>query len=390
MRIVFLGFTTNYGGASRSQLELAKRLSEHVDVSVVDAYGCCEPYVQAAKAAGLDFHVLRPRSSPKIIGGRGPIGRASRVLLSLPELIMLRSRTRKLLNRLGASVVCANNAKSIMLATRLFSRRQPVPLIMHMRGWYTPDMVPLHTRWLLQKRCAGLLAVSQATKAALICSGIDTRKIHVLPNPIDVEAIAAKADRPLDADLPQMDRPVRILLPAALLRTKGQHTAVAAMRRILDAGHNAVLWLAGGLSFGVDQTYVPKTQELARQLGVADRVEWLGLRTDMPQLMKAATLVALPTWTEGMPRAVLEAMALAKPVATTPVGGIVDLILHSVTGLLFDVEDDEGLAACVDRFVRDGDEARSIGLQAQRFMRMNFQPAQQIEKALAIFQRLVK
>jgi glycosyltransferase involved in cell wall biosynthesis len=222
----------------------------------------------------------------------------------------------------------------------------------------------------------------------LICSGIDASKIHVLPNPIDVDAMLAKADRPLEADLPQVDRPVRILLPAGLMRAKGQHTAVAAMRRVLDAGHDAVLWLAGDVGFGTDQTYVPQTQELARKRGVADRVEWLGLRTDMPQLMKAATIVVLPTWSEGMPRAVLEAMALAKPVAATPVGGVVDLVLHGVTGLLFDVEDDAGLAACVDRFVRDPNEAADIGRQAQRYMRMNFQPARQIDRALEIFGRL--
>jgi glycosyltransferase involved in cell wall biosynthesis len=362
-----------------------------VDVSVVDAYGCCEPYVQAAKAAGLDFHVLSPRNDLRIIGGNNLLSRAGRVLLSLPELIMLRSRTRKLLKRLGASVVCSNNPKSMSLATRLFSRHQPVPLVMHLRAWYTPEWIPPQARWLFQKRCAGLLAVSQATKAALICSGIDTRKIHVLPNPVDVDAMLARADQPPDADVPQMDRPVRILVPASgIMRAKGQHTAVAAMRRILDAGHDAVLWLVGGENFGTDPTYVPTIKELARKLGVADRVEWMGLRTDMPQLMKAATLVVMPTLTEGMPRAILEAMALAKPVAATPVGGIMDLILHSVTGLLFDVEDDEGLARCVDRFLRNPEEAASIGKQAQRYMRMNFQPAQHTAKALAIFRQLAK
>jgi len=275
MRIVFLAFTTHYGGASRSQLELAQRLSRHVDVSVVDAYGCCEPYVRAAKAAGLDFHVLHPRGEARIIGGHGRLfRRAARVLLSLPEMVMLRRRTRELLEKLGASVVCSNNAKSILLAVRLFSRRQPVPLVVHLRGWYTPDMIPPQARWLFQKRCAGLLAVSQATKSALICSGIDASKIHVLPNPIDVDAMLAKADRPLEADLPQVDRPVRILLPAGLMRAKGQHTAVAAMRRVLDAGHDAVLWLAGDVGFGTDQTYVPRPRNWPAS--VAWPTEWSG------------------------------------------------------------------------------------------------------------------
>jgi len=388
MRIVFLGFTTHYGGASRSQIELAARLNRHADVSVIDVYGCCESYVQAARDAGLDLHVLEP-SEARIIGGHGrPLLRAARVLSSAREMFALRKKTRRLLAELGASVVCTNNAKSIMLATRLWSRRQPVPLAVHLRGWYTPDMIPPQARWLFQKRCAGLLAVSQATKSALMCSGIDSGKIHVLTNPIDVEAVTARADSPLDAPLPQSERAVRILLPAGLMKEKGQHTAVRAMRGILDAGHDAVLWLAGDVGFGTDTQYVPRTKALADKLGVSDRVQWLGLRSDVPQLMKAATVVILPTWSEGMPRAVLEAMALARPVAATPTGGVTDLILDGVTGLLFDVEDDEGLAACVDRLVRDESLARRLGETARRNMRENFRTDAQTARALEIFRRI--
>ena len=89
-----------------------------------------------------------------------------------------------------------------------------------------------------------------------------------------------------------------------------------------------------------------------------------------------------------MPRAVLDAMALARPVAATPTGGVTDLILDGVTGLLFDVEDDEGLAACVDRLVRDEPLARRLGETARRNMRENFRPDAQTVRALEMFRRI--
>ena len=59
-------------------------------------------------------------------------------------------------------------------------------------------------------------AVSYATKSALICSGVKPEKIHVVHNPLDVEDIVKRSQEPLHAELPQLERPVRLLVPAAI------------------------------------------------------------------------------------------------------------------------------------------------------------------------------
>jgi len=391
MRVVFFEFVINYGGAPRSSIEFAKRLSQHVDASIVDPYGCCEPFVAAARQAGIDFHVLRPLDRARIVGGHGnPLKRGLKVLQSLPDLLVLRQRLRKLLRQTGASVVCSNNVKSSFVAAELLRRRQSIPIVTVMRGWYTPNMIPPYARWFLRKRATALLAVSYATRAALICSGIDASKIRVLQNPVDAEALCELSRLEPEAPLPQMNRPVRMLVPAALIRAKGQHTAVRALRKILDAGHDAVLWLPGQPSPFVDPDYASELRELADRLGVGERVELLGRRNDMPQVMRAATLVVLPTHSEGMSRAILEAMALGKPVLTTPVGGNLDLVLPGTTGLYFEVEDEAGLARCVDACVRNPDLSQHIARTAQDNMRRNFRPEQHTEKALRIFRELTE
>ena len=354
-----------------------------MEVSIVDPYGNCEPFVQAVRQAGLDYHVLEPGGNLPAMGShRRPLRRGWRLLKSAPDIFRVRAKSRSVLGRLAPSVLCSNDFKSASLACTPHGMH--VPRIVHLHGWYTPEMLSPSAKRFFRKKCAALLAVSYATKTAMICSGVDPQKIHVLHNPIDVEAMLRWANRPLEAPLPQAGRPVRILLPALVTKGKGQHTAIKALKLMLDAGHDAVLWLAG--EAGPSEEYVNDVRDLARRLGVADRVEWLGLRRDVPQVMKAATVVILPSRSEGHPRVILEAMALAKPIVATPVGGITDMIFQNVTGWLHEVEDEEGLAECVSRIVRDPTGAEKVGKQAQEYCRLSFTPAQQVQRALEVFQ----
>jgi glycosyltransferase involved in cell wall biosynthesis len=386
MHIAFLEFVTIYGGAKRSTVEIAHRLSRHAKVSIIDPYGCCEEFTQAARQAGVDYHVLCPQEA-RIVGGahQNILKRAFKLGKALPDILRIRHRAKNLLQKIDATVICSTSTKGIAIAGAALRR---LPLVGYLRGWYTPNMVLPYAKWVFRHRCQALIAVSHATKAALMCSGIDPRKITVIQNPIDVEDILAKSKEPFPSPMPQNQRPLRILLPAMYLKAKGLHTAVKALRHLLDADYDPVLYLAGYVPFAADKTYVPRTKRLAEELGVSERVEWLGLRGDIPQLMKAASVVILPTHAEGMPRAVLEAMALARPVAATPVGGITDLILHGVTGLSFEVEDDQALAGCIMQVGDDPDEAARMGLRAQEFMRRNFSPEDHTRKLLALFRRV--
>lgn len=391
MHIVFFEFVTSFGGAPRCVVELAERLKEHVDVSIVDPYGCCEPFAQAVRQAGVDYHVLCPGSGVRVVGGQGrPLLRAWRCLASLPDLMRVQHRAARLFERIKPSLISSNNFKSALVVGTSRSLRH-VPQVIHLHGWYTPDMLPWYGRWLCSRRCSGVLSVSRATKAALICAGIPAGKIHVLHNPINVDAMEELSVRPLLAPLPQAHRPIRILCPGTVIRSKGHHTAVEAMPSILASGHDAVLWVAGGFHpSGPNRNYLNETKAIARRLGVADRVEWLGLRNDMPQVIRAATCAVVPTHTEGHPRVLLEIMALGCPVASTPVGGIMDMILPGVTGLLFDVDQSEGLALCVDKLVGDPTAAARMAGQARAFVRESFRPEQQIQQAVSLYERILR
>ena len=116
----------------------------------------------------------------------------------------------------------------------------------------------------------------------------------------------------------------------------------------LDQRPRAHLCLAG------DGPLRERLERHANHLALHDRIHWLGPRHDVPGLLKTCDVFAFPSRTEGLPNALLEAMAAACPIVTTDVPGCRDLIRHKDTGLLVPYGDTHALATairllCVDR-----------------------------------------
>jgi glycosyltransferase involved in cell wall biosynthesis len=390
MRIVFLEFVTNFGGAGRALVDFAQRLSACADVTILDVDGACKPFGQAADAAGIKRRVLLEGQSPVIIAGHGqPVLRLLNFARNLPTLRQAGRRAEQAIREIQPDIVISHNFKSASLLG--FNRKlRDVRQIIYLHGWYTPDMMPWYGRKLLNERCAAVLAISRATKQAVVCSGIDPSKIHVLHNGIDIALIQQRAAQEPSPALPQAQRPVRIVLPASIIRTKGQHTAVGAMPRVLDAGLDAVLWLAGPYYaiYGANKGYPDRVRELIGRLGLDERVEWLGDREDMPAVFRASTQMILPTHTEGHPLAIVEAMALERPVAATPVGGVTDMVMPETTGLLFEVEDEPALAQCIIRFAREQELVDRVTANALHYLKTCFDPPKLTQQAMKIFERV--
>ena len=92
-----------------------------------------------------------------------------------------------------------------------------------------------------------------------------------------------------------------------------------------------------------------------------DRVTFLGQRDDVPQLLAAFDIFVLPSLYEGTPIAILEAMAMEKPVIATRVGGVQDLVVHTQTGLIVDPEDSEVLALASIQLLNNASLRVSMG-----------------------------
>ncbi len=134
-----------------------------------------------------------------------------------------------------------------------------------------------------------------------------------------------------------------VLCVAELNANKNQKQLIEALGEAGNQASNIHLVLAGTGHLG------PALGELAERLGVQDRVHLLGYRRDIPDLLQACDAVALLSYREGLPRAIMEAMAAGKPVLGTHIRGIRDLVAEGVSGILVPVGDKTATANALIR-----------------------------------------
>ena len=155
---------------------------------------------------------------------------------------------------------------------------------------------------------------------------------------------------------------VRLVLAVGNLYPVKDHASlIRALARMREPAHVAI---AGR---GDEEE---RLRELIRELDLAERVHLLGLRDDIPTLLRAADVFVQPSLSEGLPLAVLEAMAAELPVVASDVGGVSEAVLPDETGLLTPAASPDALAEALDRLLKDP-------ALAQRFARAGFERARE-------------
>jgi glycosyltransferase involved in cell wall biosynthesis len=104
----------------------------------------------------------------------------------------------------------------------------------------------------------------------------------------------------------------------------------------------------------------------ARDYGLAPRVHLIGLRSDVPAVLAAADVFVLPSLSEGLPLALLEAMFAGRPIVASAVGEVADALAHGAAGVLVPAGDPRALATAVDGVLSDPERARALGHAAAR------------------------
>lgn len=154
------------------------------------------------------------------------------------------------------------------------------------------------------------------------------------------------------------DRVVGIL---AVQRPEKDHaTFLRAGRLVLDRMPDARLLVVG------DGPMRPASEQLARELGLGDRVVFAGMRSDIPEILSLVDVMVLSSYTvECFPFSILEAMSAGVPAVCTAIGGLPEMIEDGVTGHLVAPRDPAGLAEAVLRILEPEGRAREMGVAAR-------------------------
>jgi glycosyltransferase involved in cell wall biosynthesis len=199
-------------------------------------------------------------------------------------------------------------------------------------------------------------------------------RIIVIPNAVPLPPPASERGT---------DGPVRIVALGLIGARKGTPELVAALG---GATLRALEWRAVIAGNGA----IAEAQAQAAGLGLAQRIEFPGWvdRAAVARLLGAADIFVLPSHNEGLPIAILEAMAAGVAVVATPVGAIPELVLPGETGLLVPPGDTDALAGALASLVRDGDLRRRLGRAGRARIDSHFRLESAAHRFAALYREL--
>jgi glycosyltransferase involved in cell wall biosynthesis len=200
-----------------------------------------------------------------------------------------------------------------------------------------------------------VVAVSQEIHAELAARGFRAPRLCYIPNGVEVERYVASAGAAASA----AGSIVTLLAIGSLTAEKGHDHLLAAVQRLPDRSGVRVKIVGDG-------PCAAALRARANELGIGSSVEFLGRRDDVPSLLAHADVFVLPSLIEGLPIALLEAMAAGKACIATDVGDVPRAIANDVTGLLVRSADSDGLAAAIRTLVEDRELRQRLGEAARQ------------------------
>lgn len=277
----------------------------------------------------------------------------------------------------------------------LYARRQRVDLLHgHLtRGaWYTglaarlaglPNVATAHSDNAGKHfgRADRIIAVSGAVADFLERQGYDPARIRMVHHGIaDIAAhLPADARQTTRHGLGLADDEPCLLMAARIVPAKGHDTALRALARLRE--QRWTLLLAGDHHGDLG----PQMQALARELGIAERVRFLGLREDVPALLAASDLLLAPSRREALSLTLLEASACALPIVASRVGGIGEVVEDGASGALVAPDDPAALAAAIAPLLADPARRAAFGARARQRFEAGFTEDAMFDRTIAVY-----
>jgi glycosyltransferase involved in cell wall biosynthesis len=367
MNVLHLTASTFYGGPERQILGLCRALADadHNAVLSFSEGGRCREFLAEARRQGVAAGELE-HDTPCLKAAVGDLAAE--------------------LDRLDADVLLCNGYKANLLG-RLAARRMGIRAVAVSRGWTAESwrvrlyegLDRLHLGWMDQVVC-----VSEAQARKVRRTGVRPERITAVCNAVDAERFENVNPTYRAELLRYFSTPPRWIVGAAgrLSPEKGFGVLAAAAERVVKRAPNV-----GFIVFGEGAS----RRRLERQIlnaGLGGKFLLPGFRGDLDHLLPFFDLLALSSFTEGMPNVVLEAFAAGVPVVSTAVGGAPELVEEGVTGFLVPAGDPTALADRILNALASEERRHDMGAQGRRRVLEQFTFAAQAVAYRRLFAKL--
>jgi glycosyltransferase involved in cell wall biosynthesis len=369
MHVVQLMASPFFGGPERQMLGLAQALPADYRTTFLSfsERGLCRDMLKEVQRRGFDGIELQ---------------------YNFPNIRRAVQEVAGHLRRLEGDVVCCSGYKPDVIGW-LAARQAGVPVVSVSHGWTGATMkVCLYEALdrLVLRWVDAVVCVSEGQAVKVRRTGARAENIHVIKNAVSLQQFGdpdSRYRRELEALFPT---PPRRIVGAAgrLSPEKGFEKLVEAAATVVKADP-----AVGFVIFGEGPLRGELTRSIAR-LNLSDHVVLPGFRADLEKVLPNFDLVALPSYTEGLPVIVLEALAARVPVVATAVGGVPEVIEDGVCGCLVPPGDAAALARCIAATLRDDDQRLAMGQRGRQRVTEQFTFAAQREAYLRLFQKLTQ
>ncbi|MEQ8537681.1 MAG: glycosyltransferase [Coleofasciculus sp. D1-CHI-01] len=355
MKILFLDQSGKLGGAELSLTDLAKPYRHHCLVGLF-ADGTFRELLEHQQ---IPVQVLT--TEPIRVKKDSGIFQSLESMNSLVPLIIKVTQIAR-----DYQLIYANTQKALVVGAfaSLFSHR---PLVYHLHDILSPDHFSLTNRRIavtLTNRLASLVITnSQATQTAFIAAGGRSELTKVVYNGFELNSYKTQANDPNHIRKKLgLDGQFIVGHFSRLSPWKGQHILLEALTQ---CSPEVSAILVGDALFG-EQNYVQHLHQQVAELGLKERVQFLGFRSDIVPLMKACDLIAhTSTAPEPFGRVIVEAMLCERPIVAAAGGGVIELIEAEKTGWLFSPNNSPQLAQIITTCRNQPERAATMARQAQ-------------------------
>lgn len=181
---------------------------------------------------------------------------------------------------------------------------------------------------------------------------------------------------------------IRILFTARMIREKGVFELVEAANMLNDRYKDKVEFLLCG---GLDDNPNAISKDTLEKCCDGKYIQWLGYRTDIKNLLEKSHIMAFPSYyKEGLPKSLIEACAIGRPIVTTDSVGCRDAVIDGYNGFLIPVKDSKILAAKLEILIENKDLRLKMGANSRQLAEQNFSIKTVVEKHLEIYNLLLQ
>jgi glycosyltransferase involved in cell wall biosynthesis len=228
-------------------------------------------------------------------------------------------------------------------------------------------------------------ALSTQSKVYLASWGFRSERIIYIPGSVDTEKFRP-APRPADQDVAQERT---LICVARLDHSKGIDVLLHAWKRMLSSSCEWRMPYEPKLRLVGDGDLRPQLERMAVELDIGGSLEFLGSRSDIVDLLQQAWGFVLPSRNEGMPNALLEAMACGLPCVATRVSGSEDVITDGQNGLLVEPEEPAHLARALRSLIEDSGLAQRLGQEGRATVVREYQLVHIVGRCLELYRQLL-